>query len=1097
MKLIYGRAGSGKTEYIYNDINKKINIENVKNKIYIITPEQFSFTAEKKLINTLKEGATTNVEVLSFQRMAYKIIKELYTSKLKKLEKSSKMMIVFDAINNNQKKLNFLGKSQENAEMIVTQITEFKKHNISINAIEQQIEKTDDEYLKAKLNDMLIIYKSFENSIPSDYIDENDLLTILANNIENSNLFNNSYFYIDEFAGFTKQEYMVIEKLNKIAKELYITVCTDSLEENYIKEADIFLDNKQTIKSLNKICKINEADCIKLDKIYRFKNEELKHLEQNIFSIPYKCYKNEVKNINLYLAENQYDEIENVATKITKLVRDEKYDYSDIAVICNNIESYSSLFKAIFDEYNIPVFIDENKDITQNLIIKYVLSILDVFTKNFSYEAVFNYIKTGLTDIKDVYELENYCLKWGIQGNKFYKEKWNFEKIDNKNTDNINQIQSRLEKQSKINFQQDQQIIIEELVDLKKKFSQNKKANEMCKVIYDYLINKNIAKTDEQKEALNLVIDILNEIAEIFKEKVIGIEEFTKILKVGLLSKELGQIPSVNNKVIVGDVNRSKTHKIKAMFIIGVNDGVFPSTNTNEGFFNDKDREKLKNMDFELAKGTKEKSLEENFNIYKALSTAEEKLYISYASSDIDGKSLRKSLIITKLKRIFEKLKEENFENSKDEVLGEKVTFSKLLNNINNEDWKEVLIWYKKYHNSELTNALKGLEYSNIPEKLDEKLLKKLYGNNFKTSISKLESYMACPFSYFLKYGLKLSEKEKLDIKPIDTGTFMHDIIDNFFKKTNERNINIKKIDDKEIEQIVNELIEEKMNRGGKFNLTAKYRNLVQRLKRVLTLSIKYIVQSLQQSDFEVLGTEIKFDDTDDSNYSPIEIQLDDNRKVSIVGKIDRVDIAKLPDGKYIRIIDYKSSTKDIDLNKVIAGLQLQLITYVDAMCKNEKVNPAGALYFTLLEPKIAQTKRKDLDDEKIKEIIQENYKMNGIVLANINVIRAMDNDIEQKSNKIPVTLNKSGEINYSKSRTVTKEEFEKLQKYAITLIKKISKEIISGNIELKPYYSAKNKNTPCKYCTYKTICQFNPKIKNNNYRYIPNDSKQAVLDRL
>lgn len=1080
MELIYGRAGTGKTEYIFKDINKKINEENIKNKIYIITPEQFSFTAEKKLIDTLKEGATTNVEVLSFERMAYRVIKEVYTSNIKKLEKSSKTMIVFDAINSNAKKLKFLGKSQENAKMIITEITEFKKHNISIEMLEKQVNETKDEYLKAKLNDMLIMYKAFENKIPDSFIDENDVLTLLAENIEKSNLFNEAYFYIDEFAGFTKQEYTVIENLNKIAKELYITVCTDSLdlEDNYA-DSDIFYDNKQTIKSLSKICKIDKNNSIKLESSYRFKNTELKHLEENIFSMPYKTYKNEVKNIRLYLAENQYNEIENVATQIVKLVRDEKYDYSDIAVICNNIESYSSLFKAIFDEYNIPVFIDENKDITQNLIIKYVLAILDVFSKNFSYEAIFNYLKTGFSKIDDIYELENYCLKWGIKGNKFYKDKWEYE--DEKIA----------------NFQDDQQIIIDELVELKNSLSKNKKASEICKVLYDYLVKKDIAKNDEQIEAFNLVVDILNEISEIFKDKTIGIDEFSKILKVGLSTKELGQIPALNNKVIVGDVNRSKTHKVKAMFIIGVNDGAFPSVNTNEGFFNDKDREKLKEMDFELAKGTKEKSYEENFNIYKAMSTAEEKLYISYSSSDADGKALRKSLIISKLKRIFINLKEENFENKKDEILGEKITFTKLLNNIQNENWKEVLVWYEKHYNTKLNESLKGLDYTNTPEKIDEKLIQKLYGNNFKTNISKIESYMSCPFSYYLKYGLKLSEKEKLEIKPIDTGSFMHEIIDSFFKTIEEEHKNIKEISDEELEKIVEKLIDEKVTKGGKFGLTAKYRNLVQRLKRVVTLSLKYIVESLKRSDFNVLGTEIKFDDTEDANYTPIEVELDDGKRVSIVGKIDRVDIAQMPDGKYIRIIDYKSSTKDIDLNKFVAGLQLQLITYVDAMCKNENVNPAGALYFTLLEPKIASTKRKDLDETKIRELIEENYKMNGLVLANVDVIRAMDNDIEQKSNKIPVTLNKSGEINYSKSKTVTKEEFEKLQKYAITLIRKISKEIVSGNIELKPYYSAKSKSTPCEFCEYKTICQFNPKFKNNNYRYIPNDSRQDILDRM
>lgn len=1119
MKIIYGRAGTGKTEYIFNDINNKINQENIKNKIYIITPEQFSFTAEKKLLNTLDEGATTNVEVLSFERMAYRVIKETEYGKMKSLEKSSKAMIVFDAINRNKNNLKFLGKTLENTELIINEITELKKHNITTEMLENQVNNEQNQYLKAKLNDMLIMYTEFEKNIPDNFIDENDLLTILAENIEETKLFNNSYFYIDEFSGFTKQEYRVIEKLEKIAKELYITVCVDELTESIEKEADIFYDNKQTIKSLSKIKNIDETNSTKLNTNQRFKNDELIHLEKNVFAFPFKAYSKEPSNIKIYLAENQCNEIEKVASSIIKLVRDENYDYSDIAVICNNIEQYSSLFKAIFDEYEIPVFIDEKKDITQNVIIKYVTSILDVYVKNFSYEAVFNYIKTGKTGIENIYELENYCLKWGIQGNKFFKEEWNYEKVISKtNNDNIadglknkpseekenlgddlknKSSKENLADEKKINFVKEQKIIIEELLELKQNLKENKTAKGMSKIIYDYLTKKNIAETDEDKQALNLVIDILNEMAEIFKDRKMSFDNFSKLLKMGLSTKELGQIPSLNNKVIVGDVNRSKTHKVKAMFIIGVNDGNFPSVNTNEGFFNDNDRLNLKNEGFELAKGTKEKLYEENFNIYKALTTAENRLYLSYASGDSDGNALRKSLIISKIKRIFPSLKEETFEDEKDEILTRKITFSRLLNNIENLEWKEAFIWYKKHYPNEIENALKGLNYSNVPETINQDTIEKLYGNNFKTSISRLESYESCPFSYYLKYGLKLSEKEKLDIKPIDTGSFMHEIIDEFFREASEQKGNVKEISDEEIKAIVEKLIDERVTKGGKFGLTAKYRSMVQRLKRVITISITYIVESLKKSDFDVLGTEMKFDYTTDSDYPPIEITLDDGRKVSIIGKIDRADIARLPDGKYIRIIDYKSSTKDIDLNKVEAGLQLQLITYVDAISKNEDVIPAGALYFTLLEPKIATTRRKDLDEEKIKELIQENYRMNGLVIANVKVIRAMDNEIEGKSNKIPVTLNKDGDINFSKSRAITREEFEKLQKYTLNLIKKISKEMLSGNIELKPYYSEKNKNTPCQYCEYKTICQFNPKFKHNQYRYIPNHSRQDVLDRM
>ena len=1160
MKLIYGRAGSGKSEYVLNEVAKSINDGNKK--IYIITPEQFSFTTEKRLLEKIEKnhrcGATLNVEVISFERMAYRVINELFNNDKIKLENSSKAMIIFDAIKKKKKNLKFLGSNLENVDTVITQITEFKKHNISVKMLENQVDNTNDEYLKAKLRDMLIMYKAMQSKLTDDFIDENDLLTILAENIENSHLFDNSIIYIDEFAGFTKQEFSVIEKLEKIAKELYITICTDELRVTKKPENDIFYDNKQTVQTLKQIADIEDENQIKLSNSYRFKNEELKHLEQNLFSIPYKTYNKETENIELYNAENQYEEIEHISEKIFTLVRDNGYRYNDIAVICNNIDTYSSMIKAIFMEHQIPVFIDEKKDVTQNVLIKYAISVLEIFSKNWTYESVFNYLKTGIIKIDDIFELENYCLKWGIKGTKFYKEKWNFEKNnsgndklednfvkdnvkdnnkdnnEDNNKDNNNDINKKNLKEGNtdINFTKDQEMIITPLLELKEELKGNMTAEKISQIIYSFYKtqifeigqesnirtnnNNNFTYNDENVEAWNLIVDALAEISNVFKNQKMNFDEYSKILKTALQSKEIGQIPSNQDSVIVGAVNRTKTHKVKAVFIIGVNDGVFPSKISSEGFFNDKDRENLKKENFELAKGTIEKMYEENFNIYKALTTAEEKLFISYSSSDTDSKALRKSLLISKIKRIFPKIKEET-KDLKQNILTKDSTFLKLLENINNKEWAEVYEWYKNNEKEKLQSAVEGLNYTNLPQRIEKENIEKLYGNNMKTSVSKLETYMSCPFSYYLKYGLKINEKEKLEIKTIDTGSFMHEVIDEFFKRLNQDfendgnieemgntgNIentenkdekNIDNIEEKDIEKLVEKIVNEKLENASKFNQTAKYRVLVQRLKRVITISLKYIIQTLKNSKFKVLGTEVKFDNDKDSKYPPIEMKLDNGKTVSIIGKIDRIDIAKMPDGKFIRIIDYKSSTKDIDLNKFIAGLQLQLITYVDATCKNENAIPAGALYFSLLEPKIAQ---RNISKEEIEEILRKNYRMNGLVLANVNVIKAMDTKLEDgKSDIVPVSL-KNGEINGRSSSTVTQEEFENLQKYAVKLIKQISKQILSGNIDLKPYYNVKGKTTPCSYCAYKSICQFDQKLKNNYYRVIPNDSKKDILNRI
>lgn len=413
LRLVYGRAGKGKSSFLYNEIKDKIN---EKSKIYIITPEQFSFTAEKKLMDAIGTGAVINAEVLTFNRMAYRVLKEIGGINKTDLSKCGRAMLIYDILSKNKRKLKYLGKSDENIDMIGTQITEFKKHGVSVEELEEAKNNAENKYLKCKMEDMFLVYNEFQNRIIDKFIDETDRLSMLANKIDETEEFNNSLIYIDEFVGFTKQEYDIIRKLLKVAKMVSITICADNLEEIKNPDTDIFYSNKQTaqkIINLAKDEKIKIENEIKIDsKNARFKAEELKHIEESLYNIPLKKYEKDVENVKLFLANNPYSEIEHLAIQIVKLVRNEKYRYKDISIITKNLDTYSNLCKAIFHKYDIPIFIDEKKDLNNNILIQYILSILEIFSKNWSHESVFNYIKTGLLDIdeQEIYKLENYCL---------------------------------------------------------------------------------------------------------------------------------------------------------------------------------------------------------------------------------------------------------------------------------------------------------------------------------------------------------------------------------------------------------------------------------------------------------------------------------------------------------------------------------------------------------------------------------------------------------------------------------------------------------------------------------------------------------------
>lgn len=562
LKIIYGKSGTGKSQKIYEDIKENLSNE----KIFLIVPEQSNLTTEQNLINYLNVKSLINCQVLTLSRMAFRILEEQSKENRKTLTKSGKAMIIYDILKKEEKKLKFLGKSDRNVDIIINMITELKKHNIT----EEILGNTEilDEYTRLKIEDIKLIYQKYNDKIKEKFIDENDILSIIAEKIKYSKMFENSLIYIDNFNGFTPQEYIVFEELLKASQNISVAVTADNLEVGD-KELDLFYFNKIFAKKLIEIAKKNNKN-IKLDfceKNLRINNEELNFLEKSLSSNKFKVYDKELKNIKLFLANNPYSEIEYIAEEILKLVKEENYKYNEIAIVTNNLEEYSLDSKVIFDKYNIPVFIDEKKDLNQNILIKYILAILDIYSKNWSYESVFNFLKIGMLDISeyDIFSLENYCKKWGIKYNKWFKE-FNYEEI--------NEEQTKLEILRKK--------IVNPIIEFKTKASKNKTAKEITKCLYDFLINNHVDQildnkikqigsqeiNSEYNTSYKILVQVLDTIVECFGNEKMDFDKYRELLQIGFSQSELGKIPMSQDQVILGDSKRSRNSNIKVTFIL-------------------------------------------------------------------------------------------------------------------------------------------------------------------------------------------------------------------------------------------------------------------------------------------------------------------------------------------------------------------------------------------------------------------------------------------------------------------------------------------------------------------------------------------------
>lgn len=1139
LRFIFGRAGSGKSKFCLENIKKSVLDNKDDKKIIYLVPEQFTFQADKNLVYTLGEKGIHKVQVLSFTRMAQVVLGEVGGITRLHMKSSGRNMLIYkilDEVKDKLKVFSRASKQQGFVDIMSDIISEFKRYNINpeeLNIVLTQI--NDNEILKDKIQDISLVFQKFEEYLHKNYIDTEDELMLLVEKLKETSVYDGAEIWIDEFSTFTPLQYSVIEQLFLKCRRVNITLTTDCLiNGGNADSTDVFMPIKNTENKIVNIAVKNNIPyekpiCLDGEIPFRFKeSKEIAHLEKYFFKFPYNIYNKNTKDISIFRGLNMYSEIRNTASNIIRLVRDENLRFKDIAVVTRDLGSYEKLVEAIFTEYNIPYFIDKRRDINSNPLIILLNSVMEIFTKNWSYESVFRYLKTGLIDIEreEIDIIENYVLSNGIRGKKWFEDEWNYSFEYN-----FHNIEKEEENFQKINDIKNK--IATPLIKLQDNIKGKKKVKEICTNIYEFLVEikagekienfvlkfereKQLDLANEYSQVWNVVMDLLSQLVEVLGEEEVKLEEFIKIMRIGINEYDVGVIPASLDEVLVGDIERVKSHEVSAIFIIGVNDGVFPKISDEEGILSDKDRENLKTLGIELAGDTKSQAFEEQFLIYRALTIGGKYLRISYPIADFEGKSMRPSIIISRMKKIFPKIKEESDiikgnsdEETLREIVGETSTFNELIAAIKEETegkeinpiWWDAYRWYLKDEKwrERCKRAFSGLSYKNQVSKVDSSKIKKLYGYPLKLSVSRLERYAQCPFAYYIQYGLKAQERKIYDFSMPDLGTFLHEVLDEFANVLDKEAITFKDVDEKFTQDAITQIVEEKINgkTGYILNSSPRYKYMSNKLKRVLVKSVSIISEHVKRSKFNPVGHEVSFENKGD--YPPIDIILPSGDKIELIGRIDRVDELETENGIYIRIVDYKSGNKAFKLSDVYYGLQLQLLIYLDAIISNKEkyiekgVIPGGIFYFKIDDP-IVKVDGNSNEDE-IKKAILKELKMKGILLKDIEIIKAMDLTItetkEGYSLIIPARVTQKSGVVDSQTSSATLEEFEILRKYARKMVINICEDMLNGNISIKPY--KQNKNTPCEYCQFKSICQFDASIKENKYKYLNEKKNEEV----
>lgn len=1092
LKFVLGRAGSGKSEYI---IEQAVLSENMGKNAIIIVPEQYSHQREQAIL--AKTGYICDtLYVTSFNRLAHRII---LNSGLKHnvADAAAKAMLVTRAITKSRTKLTYFKNAQDQTgyiELFSDAISEFKKGQIMPETLKVIAEEVTEPVFSARLLDIATIYEEYNKLINIDLSDGDDDITLLASLCFGNEYIKNAVVYIDEFFRFTKNELFCIEAMLASGADVVVSLC---MPENagYDSAFSIVYETKSLLEKHAREAGVSLGLPVVLVGNERFKSAELAALERAMAEGNY-THNGAIEDIELTIYKNRYDEVTSVATHIRKLIS-QGYSYRDIAVITGDYESYKDLISTTFSLYDIPVFADNRKKFLDHPIVIYLLSVFELLT-GITTDKLCVYMKSGFADItsEEAAKLENYALSSAINYNDWLDD----ERFLQKSTSIFAEAEDSGEegaKQVRIKNR-----LLAPVVTLKEKMSASKNVADRVASLNDFFAETDlegkilaVAETfradgklnlaDEYTEVYNIIIETLDTMKNCLGEENTGLAVLSEILRAGFSQKSIGIIPKVYDSVSFGDLNRSVIKNVKALFIIGVNDGVFPSLPSSGVLLSDEEREFLNRRGVSVAPDSKKLIEGAEFSVYESVNIAREKLFVSYPI-DNDGQGMRPAGLISKIKRTFPDLTQKAYlvddELAPDVSVASKASaYNYVLTHIGNiqentlaKKLVEVLSQDKEYK-EKIDRAIKFSQYENNAGKLSRDAVSALYGRSLTGSVSRFERFSACPFSFFVEYGLKARERKVMRIEAPDVGSLLHEVVELFAKEVKQRGLNFGTLTRAHQTEITDRIIEEMFEGMLIKKVFAKGRieALKKRLKSLVSKSVWAICEHVKRGEFEPAAFELSFDKNGD--IEPVTVTLPTGEEITMIGRIDRVDTLNHEGKLYIKVIDYKSGAKSYSLADIFNKTTLQLSVYMIAVTENGKKtlgneNTAfgGMFYFRLDDP----VEQGLPDDETGGDKSLKAFKMSGLVSDNQDIIHAMDNATTSGwSAVIPVYLLKDGTPSRNQSKLANPDQYEKLKRHVKRAVTEIGQEILAGNIDIKPVRDGNI--TPCTYCRYRTVCGF------------------------
>ncbi len=1105
LHIIRGRAGSGKSDY-FREIIKNL-LTDVNEKPVLIVPEQFSFETERSYLSFLGAKNMRRLTVCGFSRLAVSEVRKNNLADKPFISDGVRKVIMRETLSTLEGRLNVFGKigdGERALNSLVSIVSEMKLCCISESDLFSISESMERSLLKEKLSELSLILGTYNALVSNSFFDDSDALTVFNKYAADSCYFDGKTVFVDAFRSFSKQELIIITTAMSQAKEVYISLCTDRNGESETPFAFVDeFENKIRAYAKENNVHISEPKTLEVSDVY---SHDIAFLEKNLYSDEPESTDETDGSVIVAECTDIEDECSFVTGEIRRLLRTGQYRCRDIAVIERTNGTYKQQIIDKLHRLSVPVFDDSRRPLATEAVILYILSVLDCISDNFKTESVMTYLKSGLSELSltEVSELEKYAVIWEING-----KAWLNDFLMNPNGFGSVMDEKAAAKLERLNALRKKAII--PLMVLKKN-CEDKSGADISKAVYDFLVSEKIndrlfdicsslgndgfmVEAKRQEKAWSVLMNIIDTVSDLLGDRITDIKQFAKIFGILVASTDIGEIPQGLDEVTVGSADRIRTEQLKVVFLVGVNKDEFPLVSVKSGILTDSDRKTLCEIGVEVKPPFEKTINEERFIAYCAVTAAHKKLYFSYKTvSDGDNEAIPseiiknveaclKSVTVIKTKELSAVERIESDENA----------FTAFASVYNKNTAERASLYAYLSSNDEFSGKLNSIELlnGNSERKFENPdISKALFGKTLNLSASRVESFYRCPFSYFLRYGLKMEPVKTAELDPAVSGTVIHYVFEKVLSKY--RGESFLKVDDDELKQCVCEILSDylKTYMGGFSDKSARFLYLYNRLVEIVMTVFYRLKQEFAVSDFLPCDFELKIGG---DKIPPYSLPLSDG-EVKITGSIDRVDLMEKDGIKYLRVIDYKTGMKDFKLSDLLDGLNIQMVLYLMSLVKDGvdyygEAVPAGVIY---LPSKIGISNYLNLrspSQENIDAQKQSSGKLIGMVLDSPVVVNGMGGD--KMKNYLPVSFKKNGDIS---GKSYSQKEFSNLSKVIDNEIISMGEKLHNGEIDAYPY-GDKVSAEPCKYCSYRCVCGYEDGDKIRSLSALSHAEALKVLD--